>query len=188
MNAHERNARLRLVVSSFAGAALAGAAALIACGGSSFQAQSAPANIVGDYTTTLTNGANGCQFGNWNSGDTTQDVHLTVQQTGANATATVTGVAGLLFDVILGGMPQFEGTVTGDSFSLAAVGTNSAKDGQCSFTIKATLVGTLSGDAIQGQLTYSETTNGSSDCGYHATCTSVQAYAGTRAPEAGSGD
>jgi hypothetical protein len=160
----------------------------VACGGGSFQSSpEAPSDISGDYIVTLTNGTNDCQFSNWTNGSTSS-VHLDVQQTDGTATATVTGVAGLLFDVILGGMPAFQGPVSGDSFSLAAVGTNSAKDGQCSYTIKATLTGTLTGDAIQGQLTYSETTNGSSDCGYHATCSSAQSYAGARAPDAGAGD
>jgi hypothetical protein len=165
-------------------------ACAMACGGDSFQSSSsppAPTDIGGDYLATLTNGNNDCQFANWTAGSTA-NVHLDLQQTGSAATGTVTGVAGLLFDVILGGMPQFQGTVAGDSFSLVAVGTNASKDGQCLFTIKVTLTGALTGDAIQGDLTYSETTNGSSDCGYHATCTSVQAYAGARAPDAGGGD
>jgi hypothetical protein len=162
--------------------------AAVACGGGSFQSSpQALTDISGDYIVTLTNGANDCQFANWTSGSSSS-VHLDVQQTGSSATGSVTGVAGLLFDAILGGMPEFQGTVSGDSFNLAAVGTNSAKDGQCSYTIKATLTGTLTGDAIQGQLAYSETTNGSSDCSYHATCSSLQAYAGARAPDAGAGE
>lgn len=179
--------RPRSILGIAVAAFLAGA---FACGGSSFQSSSsppAPSDISGDYIATLTNGANDCQFPNWTAGSTAS-VHLAVQQTGSSATATVTGVAGFLFDVILGGMPQFQGTVSGDSFDLVAVGTNASNDGQCSYTIKATLTGTLTGDAIQGNLTYSETTNGSSDCSYHATCTSVEAYAGARAPDAGVGD
>jgi hypothetical protein len=167
---------------------LAAVVAVASCGGSSFQGSPATSDIGGDYTATLTNGNNGCQFSNWTTGSSTQDVHLNVQQTGATATATVTGVAGLVFDVILGGMPTFQGTVSANTFDLVAVGTNSSNDGQCSYTIKATLTGTLSGDAIQGQLSYSESTNGSPDCGFHATCTSVQSYAGARAPDAGAGD
>jgi hypothetical protein len=155
------------------------------CSGSGFTAT--PTDISGDYNTTLTNGDNSCMFANWTSGSTTQNVHVTIKQTGGSATATVTGVAGLLFDVILGGMPQFAGTVTGDGFTLTAVGTNSAKDGQCAYTLKATLSGTITGDAIQGQIVYAESTNGSPDCSYHSTCTSTQAYAGARAP-ASNGD
>jgi hypothetical protein len=185
MNAHERTAGARRLLRVLASAAPAAIAAAVACGGGSFQSSGPPSDVSGDYAATLTNGSNGCQFSNWTAGSTAENVHLTVQQTGSEATATVTGVAGLLFDVILGGTPQFQGTVTGDSFTLTAVGTNSAKDGQCSFTIKATLTGTLSGDAIQGQLSYAETTNDSSDCGFHATCSSVQSYAGVRAPDAG---
>jgi hypothetical protein len=62
-----------------------------------------------------------------------------------------------------------------------------ATDGACSFTIKATLAGSISDNSISGQITYSETTNGSPACGYHATCTSVQAFAGVRAPSADGG-
>jgi hypothetical protein len=161
--------------------------ALSACGGGAFQTNPAPSDISGDYTITLTNQGNGCQFANWTNGSTASDVHLDVQQQASTATATVTGVAGALFDLILGGTPQFQGTVTGSSFSMAAEGSNASMDGQCTYTIKATLTGSSDVDAIQGQLTYTETTNGSSDCGYHDTCSSVQSYAGARAPASDAG-
>jgi hypothetical protein len=154
-----------------------------ACGGA-FQSSSSPSDISGSYSIALTNQSNGCQFANWTNGSTASDVHFDVQQQGPNVSATVTGVAGLLFDLILGGKPQFQGTVTDSSFTMAAVGANSATDSQCAYTIQATMAGSSDGDTIQGQLTYTETTNGSPDCGYHATCSSVQSYAGARAPSA----
>src|SRR5262245_21693770 len=117
-------------------ASLAAVVAVASCGGSSFQGTPVTSDIGCGYTATVTSGNNGCQFSNWTMGSTTQDVHLNVQQTGGTATATVTGVAGLVFDVILGGTPTFQGTVSGDTFDLVAVGTNSSNDGQCSYTIK----------------------------------------------------
>jgi hypothetical protein len=188
MNAHRRSARRRNVSAAGAAVSVVGLAWAFACGGGSVESPPAPADVSGNYTLAITNGTNGCQFSNWTSGSSTQGVHLTLDQSGADAGATVTGLVGALFDVILGGMPHFEGTVSGTSFTLTAVGTNSATDGQCSFTIKATMTGTETGDAIQGQISYGETTNGSADCGFHATCASVQSYAGVRTPDAGGGD
>jgi hypothetical protein len=171
-------------------AALATGASLLAfapgCGGSTFQANQPPANIAGDYSVSLTNGNNGCQFANWTQGSTAQDVHVMLAQQGASATATLTGLAGLLFYVVLGTV-QFQGTVSGDSFTLTAVGSNPARDGMCTFTIKATLTGSTAGDTIQGQLAYTETTNGSPDCSYHSTCSSIQSFAGARPPAADAG-
>jgi hypothetical protein len=154
-----------------------------ACGGSSFQTQ-APADISGNYSVTLTNQANGCMFANWTVGSSAQDLHIAIQQQGASASATVSGVAALVLDVILG-TPTFQGAVQGESFSLTAFGSNQGKDGMCTFTIKVTMAGSIDGDAIQGTLTYSETTNGSPACDYHSTCTSVETFAGVRPGDGG---
>ncbi len=155
-----------------------------ACGGSSFSSQTA--DVAGVYTVDLTTGDNGCMFTSWTPGSSTMNVPVTLTQQGANATATVGGLAALVLDVVLG-TAEFQGKVTGDSFSLAAFGSTTAKDGSCPFTIKAMLTGNISGDSISGQITYSESTNGSPSCSYHATCTSVQTFDGVRAPSADGG-
>jgi hypothetical protein len=183
------------------GSLLALSVLLAACGGSSFQSaadvagdaatadvagDAATADIAGDYSVTLTNGSNGCQFTNWTSGSTVQDVHVTVEQQGTMATATVDGLAAAFFDVVLG-TAAFQGSVQGDSFTLTAIGSNAAKVENCSFTIRATMAGAISGATIQGTVTYTETTNGSPDCGYRSTCSSVESFAGVRAPAADGG-
>ncbi len=155
-----------------------------ACSGSSFQA--ATANISGNYSVTLTDQADGCMFGgNWMPGASAQNVPVDIQQQGTNATATVRGVAALLLDVVLGSAMFSQGSVQGQSFTLTDIGSTPIKQGTCEYTIKATLAGSIDGDAIQGTLTYSETTNGSPDCTYHSTCTSVQTFAGVRAGDGG---
>lgn len=166
------------------GSLLALSVLLAACSGSSFQASTA--HVAGDYSVTLTNGSNGCQFTNWTVGSTVQDVHVTIEQQGTTATATVDGLAAAVFDVVLG-TAAFQGSVQGESFTLTAIGSNAAKVENCSFTIKATMAGAISGDAIQGTVTYTETTNGSPDCGYRSTCSSVESFAGVRAPAADGG-
>jgi len=160
-------------------AALAGA-----CGGSSFTSQTA--DVAGVYSAALTTGSNGCEFANWTAGSSVMDVPVTLTQQGTSATATVSGLAAVALDLVLG-TAQFQGTVTGDAFSLTAYGSTSLKDGDCAFTIKATLTGSISNDAIQGQITYSEMTNGNPACAYHATCSSVQSFDGVRAPSADGG-
>ena len=156
----------------------------VACSSSSFQ--SSPVDLSGNYTVDITNADNGCMFTSWMQGASARGVALAVQQEGSTATGTVTGVSGLYLDVLLG-THQFSGTVDGSTFTMTAIGSNAVKDMMCSFTFKATVTGTLDGDAIQGNITYTETTNGSSDCGYHSTCSSVQNYAGIRAPGADAG-
>jgi hypothetical protein len=151
--------------------------ALMACGGGSFSEETA--NIAGNYSVLLTTGNNACEFSGWTPGSVAMNVPVAIAQQGTSATATVTGIAALLLDAVLG-THEFQGTVSGDSFTLTAFGSTSLKDGDCAFTIKATLTGSLSGDAIQGQITYTETTNGNPACGYHATCSSVQSFVGGR--------
>jgi hypothetical protein len=155
-------------------------AAVTACGGGSFSSQTA--DITGDFSVSLTTGSNACEFTGWTVGSVAMNVPVAIAQQGTSATATVTGLAAmLLLDAVLG-THEFQGTVSGDSFALTAFGSTSLKDGDCAFTIKATMTGSISGDAIQGQITYTETTNGNPACGYHATCSSVQSFAGVRAP------
>jgi hypothetical protein len=160
-------------------------AALVAgCGGTSFTSQTG--DVAGVYSVALTTGSNGCEFDKWTVGSSVMDVPVTLTQQGTSATATVSGPAALVLDLVLG-TAQFQGTVTGDAFTLTAYGSTSLKDGDCAFTIKASLSGSISNDAIQGQITYSETTNGNPACAYHSTCSSVQSFDGVRAPSADGG-
>jgi hypothetical protein len=163
-------------------AALPAVLAVVSCGGSS--SSPAPSDISGDYTITVTDGANACMFTNFMQGHVTTNVGVTIVQQGSSATGTVTGLAAGTLDILLG-TSSFEGTVSGDSFTLTAIGSNPYKVGMCAFTVKGTITGSITGDAIQGTVTYTETTNGSSDCTYENTCSTVQDFAGVRAPDAG---
>src|SRR5271155_1188176 len=122
--------------------ALAAAAVVTSCSGSSFA--SGPANIGGNYSVSITSGDNGCEFPNWTSGAMTQNIEVAITQNGTTASATVSGLVAILFDVALG-TAQFQGSVQGDTFTLTDIGSNAAKDGDCSYTLKATLSGTAVG-------------------------------------------
>jgi hypothetical protein len=158
---------------------LAVSGGVAACGGSSFSAQTA--NVAGAYSVALTSGDNGCQFASWTPGSSVQDVPVTITQQNSSVTATVAGSAALVLDLVLG-TATFQGTVTGDSFTMSAFGKNPGHDGNCTFTIEATLSGSITGDAIQGTIAYTEKTNGDPACAYHSTCSSAQSFAGSRPP------
>jgi hypothetical protein len=53
----------------------------------------------------------------------------------------------------------------------------------CTYTLNVTFDGALSGDALQGTLTYAPKTNGSPDCGVLEQCQALQDFAGSRPPK-----
>jgi hypothetical protein len=141
-----------------------------------------PANVAGSYTIAVTNGDNGCEFGNWNEGDTAQNIGLEMTQQGSSLDGEVTGfVATTYLDVVLGAH-VFSGDVDGTSLELGIVGTTPFRKDNCDYTIDATLTATIDGDVLVGTIDYSAKTDGSDDCGTLDACHSVQSFNGTRPP------
>jgi len=147
-----------------------------ACGNSS-----TPANVAGSYTVAVTNEGNGCNFQNWQSGNTASNIPVTVTQSGANATAVVGGAAGAYMTAVLGSN-AFSGPVNGAQVDLTLYGTRSASQGNCAYTVNATMLATSMGDFLSGTITYTAATNGSPDCGALQGCQSIQDFNGTRPP------
>src|SRR5262245_1993754 len=109
------------------------AAALLGCGGDSFESagqtssgnvEPKPANVAGAYHVTVTNRQNGCGIMNWMEGGVAQDIPLDITQDGADITGTVGGVIGSLAELWLGSR-VFEGKVTGNDIDMTLHGTNS---------------------------------------------------------------
>ena len=140
-----------------------------------------PADVTGLYTTAITNRENGCNFNDWQEGDTTTGIQITVTQSGASAEALVGGAAGVWMNVSLGSN-EYAGTVSGDQVYLTLHGTKSATVGNCTWTINSTLTATLTGDVLAGDIRYSPATNGSPDCASIEGCVSRQEFNGVRAP------
>jgi hypothetical protein len=155
--------------------ATAGALALIACG-------SEPADVAGDYTLSITNGSNGCGLDNWTEGDTSTGIPFTVTQSGSQVTGTVGGTSGLFFDLWLGGR-VFTGTVEENTVHLSLYGTAAKQQGNCTYTVNATVSAVSSGDVLQGQIRYTAATNGNPDCASLEGCVSSQSFNGTRPPQ-----
>lgn len=155
-------------------------ALVVACGDD--DASSAPpADISGNYSISVTDADNGCQLGNWVAGQSAQNIQFVVTQNGAALTGEVKGVAAIYF--ALAGIGPLQGSASGTHGNVTAVGTTSIKDGTCAFFYRVTADFTLTGNAINGTMTYSHSTNHDPSCGYHETCTSTQNVSGSRPPK-----
>lgn len=141
---------------------------------------SSPVNAAGSWTLNVTNGANGCMIDTWTEGQSSSGVPLTITQEGSAVTGELGGAWATASDLLLGSH-TFTGDVNGDAIDMRITG-RAASSGGCAYTTVVDLTGTISGDTITGSLVWSADTNASADCGYLATCESVQSMNGARPP------
>ena len=94
---------------------------------------------------------------------------------------TIDGLAGGFFVLALGSA-NFSGSIHGNTLTLTNYGTNSAKQGNCTYTYNATVNGTQAMDSISGTITYSPQTNGNPDCSA-VECSATQKFSGSRPPK-----
>lgn len=166
-----RKILVALLTGSAAGAALA-------CGG-----DDPPAAVAGDYTVNVTNGADTCSLPNWNQGASFSDIHLKLEQNGSALTGTFQGpLANLFLNTVLGAS-TFEGSVSGSKVALERQGTTAVGQGSCAFTVTGTVSARVSGDFIEGTITYQPSTNDSPDCTGIAGCSTQQSFNGSRPPQ-----
>jgi len=135
-------------------------------------------SAAGDYAVTVTDGNNGCSLPNWTAG-ATSTATVTLTQSQSNVTAVVSGVAGLVLDIGLGGH-SFTGKITGGDLDLHLFGTRSNTAGNCTYTLNAAIRAVVSGNTLTGQIDYTTATNGNPDCSTIAACDSFQDLGGTR--------
>lgn len=150
-----------------------------ACGGAD---EPEPADLAGNYTLTVTNQENGCPFDNWEEGQSTAGIPLTITQSGFDVTGVLEGLPAVFFDLWIGSS-TLTGEVEADEFEMTVLGTNPSQDGGCEFTTNATMTGTIDGDALSGTIDYTQATNRDPDCAEREDCHSLQAFNGTRPPE-----
>ncbi len=163
----------------FTAATLGGA---VACSAATFDAPK-QADASGTYTIAVTEKNNDCQLNGWTEGTSSQNIPFTLSQQGTDATGHVDGLVGSGMALWLGNN-SFVGNLQGPTLSLTDYGTRSDTASNCSFTVNARVDGTVQASAglISGTITYSYATNGSPDCGYRTTCTSVQSFSGNKPP------
>ena len=152
--------------------------AAVACSSSS----SPPANVAGTYTVSVTNGQNGCNISTFTPGAMSTGVTVQVTQNGAQISADVMGLAGVYLTAGVGSS-TLVGQIGGSQASLSANADHTL--GNCAFTTTATASITFSGNTMQGSITYTDSGNGSSDCGVAQSCTNEQMFAGSRPPPSG---
>lgn len=168
----------RKVQLRFSGTILVMAAlAAIGCGSSS----DSPADVSGTYSLSITDTKNDCNYQNWTIGQSAQNIEFDVTQNGSSASGQVKGPANFYVNAL--GIGALNGTVNGNSATLSATGTTSVKSGSCAFFVKMTASFTLSGNAINGTIDYTNATNGDPSCGNLNTCVSEQTLAGSRPPK-----
>lgn len=161
--------------------AMIAALALVACGGGD-DFESSPVDVSGSYTVGVTNKSNGCGLQNWEEGKQSSGIGVTMQQDGSQITGTIDGVTGALVSLWLGAS-TFQGSVAGNQVEATNFGTKSFSLLACTYTINMVMDAVVTGDALQGTLSYTPQTNGSPDCGVLDSCQSVQEFSGSRPPK-----
>lgn len=144
----------------------------------------APADVAGNYSVNVTNGANGCSLDNWMEGSTSSNIPLLVTQSDDQVQLDVQGLTGTYLDLVLGSS-LFNGDVSGSQITAALIGSNTGRQGSCSYTVTVDLDARVDGDFIQGELTWRPVTNRHPDCGVLETCRNTQQFNGSRPPSGG---
>lgn len=157
------------------------AACLAGCSGSDSSSSATPLDFSGTYSISVTSEDNGCNYANWTQGNSAQNISFDIAQSGSQASGTLKGLANLTFSLL--GIGTLQGPVTGANASLSAVGTTSLKQGNCAYFVRASASLALTGNALNGTITYSDQVNGSPDCGPLTTCESHQNVSGSRPPK-----
>lgn len=145
-----------------------------ACGNST------PTNFAGSYTLTETENANTCNLPNWTQGSTlTFTAKFT--QDGTNAQITVEGALGGILQLAVG-TAQFQGTVSGNTFTSEFIGSSKQTDGACSWTENVGISASLdANNVISGTITITPITNNDPSCGAKNDCPgNIETLSGNR--------
>lgn len=137
------------------------------------------ANVAGNYTAAITNGADPCGIG-WTANEM-NNATMTVTQSGSDVTLIVNGLPGLYVATILG-TNTFAGDVDGSDVDLAVTGTAQKTSDACTYTYNGKVIAAQDGDTLAGRVEYRAATNGHADCGTRQSCVSKQEFNATRPP------
>lgn len=147
---------------------------VVACSGSS--ADEPPAQVAGNYTLTITDNQNGCNLENFTTNASQTGTMVAITQSGGSLTATAMHTSGLVLAFAAG--DTLNGWIQGHDASVSA--TSGRTQGGCVYTTTATANITFSDTGMQGNIVYTDSGNGSSDCGVMQQCTSTQTFTGSR--------
>jgi hypothetical protein len=148
--------------------------AAAACSGSNDNGP--PADVAGTYTLTITDGQNGCNIQNFTTNASQTGIKVTFTQNGSDLSATVQGSSGLVLAFATGN--TMSGWINGREASLSSTANHTI--GNCAFSTTATANMTFVDNQVQGTVVYTDSGNGSSDCGPMQNCSSTQTFTGSR--------
>lgn len=138
------------------------------------------ADVAGNYTLAITNGASTCSF-EWEEGKEATGIALELTQQRKEIHGTIGGATGGLFTLLFGSA-EFDGSISGNSLSMTNYGSRPTQQGNCSYTYNSTVQATQTSDSIDGTITYSTKTNGNPDCSA-VECSATQKFSGSRPPK-----
>jgi hypothetical protein len=139
-------------------------------------------DVSGAYTGQVTNEGNSCP-GVWVTGQT-NDAQATVAQTAGDVSIQVKGGVGVLLQLGFG-TNSFSGSLSGTHIDAHIIGSTQATAGTCQYTFNGGLTADLSGDTLNGTITYTPKTNNDADCSTMniAGCSRVQNFSLNRPPK-----
>jgi hypothetical protein len=151
-------------------------AAVAACAGEPAVGSSGPTGI---YPLTIQNGANGCHFAVWTEG---QSLGASLGITRDLESRAITGqLDGLPLDwLLMLGPTGMAGMFIDGEVTLRLTGSRDVVDGDCTYRVIVDLHGTLEGELLAGEMTWTIATGGAPECASLAGCASQQAFSGMR--------
>jgi hypothetical protein len=152
------------------------ALALVAAAACSSNNDTPPAEVAGTYTLTVTDQQNGCQVQNFTTNASQTGIMVSITQNGSVVSATVMGYSGLVLAFATGN--TLSGTIQGSYASLQSSANHVL--GNCAYSTTATANMHFAGNQVDGTILYTDTGNGSADCGVLQMCTSTQTLIGSR--------
>jgi len=146
-----------------------------------FDALSSSFDVSGQYSVNITNGQNGCAFGNWTPGASSSGIPLAITQSGQQVVATIGGTTGDYVNFFCGSK-EFVGMIVAGGFEARLACTKTFTQQTCIYRVIADAKAQVRGDVVTGTLDYTTATNSDSTCGTLVNCHSSQNFNGARPP------
>lgn len=145
--------------------------AIAGCSGNDLD-QEILVNVAGSWGGTVRNDSNSCP-GQFNVGETTS-IEVVITQDGPRVRMKLQGGVGFLLAIGLGS-DEFTGTLTGDKLDASLVGSRELKEGTCTYSYTANLLGTVVDQRMTGTVTYKPNAR-SGDCSAVTSCSRIQSF------------
>jgi hypothetical protein len=154
---------------------------LLLAGCEDYSALSSEYPITGTYRVVLTQGENGCGFGQWTPGTAGSPFDVVITQSGPLVSVSATDLVATYLDFVAGSH-TFSGMYQDGEFVLQLVDPLTERQMTCQYHVVATLHLKVMGSNIMGTIDFTvNVTQVTADCGsIQAGCKSQETFAGSR--------